>query len=146
MYFWSIFSYLKTAPYFADHIYIIEHYSSVPWGDNYYLGNPSGGMSEHSSEKNSDLDARDQKLIPALSLNRCEPTDKLLHLSSSVESKGAKLDIFQRFLPALKFGLCPALRNKSRDSLQYENTGSPGRNGKEHMELEAEPGTLETST
>ena len=62
------------------------------------------------------------------------------------KSKGAKLDIFLRFLPALKFGLCPTLMNKSRDSLPYGNTGSAGQNGKEHMELEAEPGSLETST
>lgn len=88
---------------------------------------------------------RERELIPALPLTRCELTDKLLHLSSSVQSKGTKLDIFLRFLPALKPGLCPTLMNKSRDFFLYENPESTGRNGKEHSEREAELGTLETS-
>lgn len=85
-------------------------------------------------------------MIPGLPLTRCELTDKLLHLSSSVQSKGAKLDIFLRFLPALKPGLCSILMKKRKDSFQYENPELTGRNGKEHSELEAELGTLETST
>lgn len=88
---------------------------------------------------------KDWELISALPLTRCELTDKLLHLSSSVESKGAKLDIFLRFLPALKFSLCPTLMNKSRDSLQYENAGSIGGNGEGASELEPDSGALEAS-
>lgn len=88
---------------------------------------------------------RERELIPALPLTTCEITDKLLHLSSSVESKGAKLDIFLRFLPALRPGLFPTLMNKSRDSFQYKNPESTGGNGKDHSEWEAELGTLETS-
>lgn len=86
-------------------------------------------------------------MIPALPLTRRELTDKLLHLSSSVGSKGAKFDdIFLKFLPALKFGLCATPMNKSRDSLQYKNTGYIGRNSKGASELEAKPCTLEAST
>lgn len=84
-------------------------------------------MSEYSSGKNSDLDARRLRIDSSSALTRCELTDKLLHLSRSVESKGAKLnDIFLRFLPALKCNLCPTLMNKSRIPFHMRTLDLPG--------------------
>lgn len=122
--FQSIFSCLKTAPHFADHMWIIWTPYQLPEEVISIWGIPLEEWGNIPAERTLISMLGDRELILALPLTRCELTDKLLHLSSSVYSEEVKLDdIFLRFLPALKLCLCSILTNKSREFLPRENIG-----------------------